>query len=111
VKNEFEFNELDKKTQKKVIDWFRTDDIGVVEHILEAVKQFKFDNKGKITRRKENPRSFFILKCNKCNKEFAVDDRFIGVIACPYCGKKIKKEEFEDYKQKLIKEHIKEVKK
>lgn len=90
MKNEFEFDELDKKTQKKVIDWFRTDDPGVVEHILEAVKQFKFDSKGKIIKRKEHPRSFSILKCDKCDEEFAVDDRFTGAITCPYCGKKIK---------------------
>jgi hypothetical protein len=87
VKNEFEFDELDKKTQKRVIDWFRTDDIGVVEHILEAVKQFKFDSEGKIIKKIENPRSFSILKCDKCNEEFAVDEGFIGAITCPYCSK------------------------
>lgn len=31
-------------------------------------------------------KKFSLLNCSGCNEEFKVDNEFVGVITCPYCG-------------------------
>jgi len=35
---------------------------------------------------KEDLIKFYILYCNECDEEFAVDKEFLGIVTCPYCG-------------------------